>query len=129
MEKKSAHGQWQQVESDIAEDILAGRLSPKAQLPTEIDLMERFGVGRHTIRRAMSQLESRGLVQVEQGRGTFVREGRIDYRLSERVRFSQNLLDQGKEALGQAIQEEVIQAPPAIAEALRLPPGGPVYHI
>jgi GntR family phosphonate transport system transcriptional regulator len=129
MEKKSAHGQWQQVESDIAEDILTGRLSPKTQLPVEVDLMERFGVGRHTIRRAISQLESRGLVQVEQGRGTFVREGRIDYRLSERVRFSQNLLDQGKETLGQPIREEMIQAPPAIAEALRLPIGEPVYHI
>lgn len=53
MDKKSSHGQWQQIEEDIAEDILTGRLSPKAQLPKEADLMERFGVGRHTIRRAI----------------------------------------------------------------------------
>lgn len=129
MEKKSLHGQWQQVESDIAEDILTGRLSPKAQLPTESDLMERFGVGRHTIRRAISRLESRGLVLVEQGRGTFVRDSRLDYRLSERTRFSQNLLDQGREPLGQAIHEEVVPASEMIAEALRLPYGEPVYHI
>jgi GntR family phosphonate transport system transcriptional regulator len=126
---KSAHGQWQQVEEDIAGDILTGRLSPKAQLPKESDLMERFGVGRHTIRRAISNLESRGLVQVEQGRGTFVREGRLDYRLSERTRFSQNLLEQGREPLGQAVREEQIPAPRVVAEALRLPHGEPVYHI
>lgn len=129
MEKKSSHGQWQQVEEDIAEDILTGRLSPSAQLPKETELMEQFGVGRHTIRRAISNLQNRGLVQVEQGRGTFVRDGRLDYRLSERTRFSQNLLDQGREPLGQAIREEEIPASAAVAEALRLPRGEPVYHI
>lgn len=129
MEKKSPHGQWQQVEEDIAEDILAGRLSPQTQLPKEAELMERFGVGRHTIRRAMSSLQSRGLVQVEQGRGTFVRDGRLEYRLSERTRFSQNLLDQGREPFGQAVREEEIAASATVAEALRLPRGEPVYHI
>jgi GntR family transcriptional regulator, phosphonate transport system regulatory protein len=126
---KSSHGQWQQVEDDIADDILAGRLSPKAQLPKEADLMERFGVGRHTIRRAIFNLESRGLLQVEQGRGTFVREERLDYRLSERTRFSQNLLEQGREPLGQPVREEQIPAPKAVADALRLPRGEAVYHI
>lgn len=129
MDRKSSHGQWQQVEEDIAEEILTGRLSPKAQLPKEADLMERFGVGRHTIRRAISNLESRGLVQVEQGRGTFVRDGRLEYRISERTRFSQNLLDQGREPLGQAVREEEIPASATVAEALRLPRGEPVYHI
>lgn len=129
MEKKSSHGQWQQVEEDIAEDILTGRLSPSAQLPKEADLMEQFGVGRHTIRRAISRLQSRGLVQVEQGKGTFVRDGRLEYRLSERTRFSQNLLDQGREPFGQAVREEEIPASAAVAEALRLPRGEPVYHI
>ena len=129
MDKKSSHGQWQQVEEDIAEDILNGRLSPKDQLPKEADLMERFGVGRHTIRRAISNLEGRGLVQVEQGRGTFVRDGRLDYRLSDRTRFSQNLLEQGREPLGQAVREEEIAASAIVADALRLPRGEPVYHI
>ncbi|AYG63408.1 phosphonate metabolism transcriptional regulator PhnF [Rhizobium jaguaris] len=128
MQKKLLHGQWRMVESDIAEDILAGRIAPQTQLPKETELMEKFGVGRHTVRRAISQLETRGLVRVEQGRGTFV-QSRIDYRLSERTRFSQNLLDQGRETLGQPIHEEVIEAPTKIAEALRLPIGEPVYHI
>lgn len=129
MEKKSSHGQWQQVEENIAEDILTGRLSPRAQLPKEADLMEQFGVGRHTIRRAISRLQSRGLVEVEQGKGTFVRDGRLEYRISERKRFSQNLLDQGREPFGQAIREEEIPASAGVAEALRLPRGEPVYHI
>ncbi|UVK48171.1 phosphonate metabolism transcriptional regulator PhnF (plasmid) [Mesorhizobium sp. AR07] len=129
MEKKLRHGQWQEVESALAEDILTGLMPPKAQVPTETDLMQRFEVGRHTVRRAVASLEHRGLVQVERGRGTFVRDARLDYRLSDRTRFSQNLLDQGREPVGQAIHEEVIAASAAIAEALRLPVGEPVYHI
>lgn len=129
MDMKLVHGQWQQVEEDLAEEIAAGRLSPGAQLPKEADLMKRFGVGRHTIRRAIARLENRGLLQVEQGRGTFVRDGRLQYRLSERTRFSQNILDQGREPLGQAVREEEIAASAGVAEALRLPRGEPVYHI
>ncbi len=129
MRNKLPHGQWQQVEEDIARDIASGRFARDTQLPKEADLMERFGVGRHTVRRAISQLQSRGLVQVEQGRGTFVRDTRLDYRLSERTRFSENLLDQGREPFGQAVREEEITAPAYVAEALRLPRDEPVYHI
>lgn len=129
MEKRQRHGQWQDVEEALADDIVSGRLAARSQLPTEADLMQRFDVGRHTVRRAIAALETRGLVQAEQGRGTFVRDDRLDYRLSERTRFSQNLLDQGREPLGQAIREEVIGASRLVAEALRVPLGEPVYHI
>lgn len=100
------------------------------QLPTEPALMERFGVGRHTVRRAVAELAARGLVRVEQGRGVFVhRRGPLDYRLSERTRFSQNLLDQGREPHGHTIADEEIPAPDQVAEALRLPPLEPVHHL
>lgn len=129
MQNKMSHGQWQQVEEEIAADIAAGRLRSDMQLPKEAELMARFGVGRHSVRRAISQLQTRGLVQVEQGKGTFVRDARLDYRLSERTRFSQNLQEQGREPLGKAVREEAIAAPRRVSEALRLPPGEPVYHI
>lgn len=129
LQNKVLHGQWQQVEEALAADIAAGRFVDDNRLPKETDLMARFGVGRHSIRRAMQQLQNRGLVQVEQGKGTFVRDARLDYRLSERTRFSQNLLEQGREPLGQAIKEEAIPAPRRVSEALRLPPNEPVYHI
>jgi GntR family phosphonate transport system transcriptional regulator len=129
MPNKISHGQWQQVEEELAADIAAGRFQGDMQLPKETELMVRFGVGRHSIRRAISQLQSRGLVEVEQGKGTFVRDGRLDYRLSERTRFSQNLQEQGREPLGRAIKEQVIAAPRRVSDALRLPLGEPVYHI
>ncbi|CAH2402348.1 phosphonate metabolism transcriptional regulator PhnF [Mesorhizobium escarrei] len=129
MPKKLMHGQWQDVEEELAADITAGRFAKGAPLPKEAELMGRFGVGRHSVRRAIAQLQNRGLIQVEHGKGTFVRDGRLNYRLSERTRFSQNLLDQGREPFGKAIKERVIEAPRRVAEALRLPLDEQVYHI
>lgn len=123
-------GRWRDVEETLMADIAAGRLEAGWRLPTEPELMERFGVGRHTVRRAVAELAARGVVRVEQGRGTFVHHRLpLDYRLSERTRFSQNLLDQGREPLGQTIADQEIPAPAAIAEKLRLPPGEPVHHL
>ena len=43
------------------------------QLPTERQLTEMYGVGRSTIREAVKTLSADGIVVVQQGRGTFVR--------------------------------------------------------
>lgn len=122
-------GQWQRIEHELAEDIARGRFADTMQLPTEAELMQRFNVGRHSVRRAVAELESRGLVDIRHGKGTFLREGRLDYRLSERTRFSQNLLGQGREPFARVLHEAEIKAPSHVSEALRLPVDEPVYHI
>jgi GntR family phosphonate transport system transcriptional regulator len=129
MSSKLMRGQWQEVEEELAADIAAGRILKDSPLPKEAELMERFGVGRHSVRKALAQLQNRGLVQIEHGKGAFVRDGRISYRLSERTRFSQNLLDQGREPFGRPVKERMIAAPRRVQEALRLPDGEEVYHI
>ena len=63
---------WRQIGAAIEAAIRAGHHAPGERLPTEADLAARFRVNRHTIRRAMEELEARGVVRVEQGRGAFV---------------------------------------------------------
>jgi GntR family transcriptional regulator, galactonate operon transcriptional repressor len=60
------------VVDELAHWILGGRLPEGAVLPTEPALCEQFGFSRSVIREGLKLLEERGLVRVEQGRGTTV---------------------------------------------------------
>lgn len=63
--------------SDVAADrlcewISASQLEPGAKLPSEKELMNRFGVGRSAIRETYSKLKALGILETHQGKGAFV---------------------------------------------------------
>lgn len=60
------------VVAELAQRIIGGELGTGDVLPTESALCEEFGFSRTVIREAVKTLEERGLVRVEQGRGTTV---------------------------------------------------------
>lgn len=61
------------VAEELANQIIGGASPAGAVLPAEPVLGDRFGFSRTVIREALKLLEERGLVRVEQGRGTTVR--------------------------------------------------------
>ena len=63
---------YHQIADDLREQIESGKLAPGAQLPTELDLRERYGASRNTIRDAIKRLISLGLVETRPGQGTYV---------------------------------------------------------
>jgi DNA-binding FadR family transcriptional regulator len=60
------------VVEELGRQIISGRLATGVVLPTEPVLCEEFGFSRTVIREGVKLLEERGLVRVEQGRGTTV---------------------------------------------------------
>jgi GntR family transcriptional regulator, sialic acid-inducible nan operon repressor len=54
--------------------ISSGELQPGDAMPSERDLMERFGVGRPAIREAMQQLSNMGLLTISHGERAKVRQ-------------------------------------------------------
>ncbi|MFI1700343.1 GntR family transcriptional regulator [Streptomyces bobili] len=54
-------------------EIIKGLHGTEDQLPTEPELVKRFGVARETVRRALQLLKESGVVMSVQGSGTFVR--------------------------------------------------------
>ncbi len=61
-----------QVAARFQEEIASGRWPVGERIPVEAELVEAFGVGRHTVREALQSLVHAGLLSREQGRGTFV---------------------------------------------------------
>lgn len=117
---------WRQIVDKLQTDIASGGLKPGARLPTEAELSARFGVNRHTVRRALEELSRDGLVRVEQGRGSFVNEDVLDYNVEPRTRFSQWIRKHNKEPSGIVRQLREIPADQRIAAGLDLRTGSRV---
>lgn len=62
------------VAEQIRNKIIQRHYIPGSRLPNEFKLAEEYGVCRYTIREAIKKLTATGLVEVERGRGTFVKE-------------------------------------------------------
>ncbi|ACL59082.1 phosphonate metabolism transcriptional regulator PhnF [Methylobacterium nodulans] len=120
---------WRQIADGLAAEIEAGRLAAGAQLPTEAALAARFGVNRHTVRRALAALAERGLVRATQGRGTFVEAPRLAYPIGLRTRFSEIVSRAGREAWGDLIAAASIPADDGLAEDLGIGVGDPVLEL
>lgn len=59
------------VFSVLHQEIVSGRRKPGERIPTQEALARQFGVSRTVIREAQNKLASLGLIQIDQGRGTF----------------------------------------------------------
>ena len=62
-----------QVTNELRKEILAKNYGENGCIGTHTQLAERFGVSLRTIRTAVQQLSDEGLVDIRQGKGTFVR--------------------------------------------------------
>lgn len=120
---------WRQIADGIAAEVAAGRLRPGQQLPTEAQLAQRFGVNRHTVRRALAVLAERGLVRATQGRGTFVEARPLTYPIGPRTRFSEIVAGAGREAWGALLSAKEGPADDETARGLELKPGAAVLEL
>lgn len=113
---------WRQIADRLREEI---GLSYGAgdRLPTEAVLARRFGVNRHTIRRALTSLAEDGIVRASRGSGTFVEEPRLAYPIGARTRFSEIVSDFGRVPAGQFLGAEDVAADAKVAAALSVEPG------
>lgn len=60
------------VKRELVKQIKTGLFSPENPIPSESELMRKFGVSRFTVRQAIKDLVHEGLLYTEQGKGTFI---------------------------------------------------------
>jgi len=61
---------WAQIADDLRTRIAAEEFS--GRFPTDMELVQQYGVSRHTVREALRQLGSAGVLERQRGRGTFL---------------------------------------------------------
>ena len=69
---RAESGLPEQISEKIIQLILDEHLEQGDRLPKETVLVERLGAGRSTVREAMKLLQSRNIVRIKQGSGTYV---------------------------------------------------------
>lgn len=115
---------WRQIADDIRRGIATGLADEDGRLPPETRLAERFGVNRHTVRAAISALAHEGVLQSQQGRGTYVRRlKRLVYPIGERTRFAAGLGGQVRETRSEMMGSAIEPSRQPIASMLGVKPG------
>lgn len=114
-----------QIADELRRNIEESVFNVGDQLPTELELSKRFGVHRHTLRRAVDVLRQEGIVDVERGRGTFV-VAPIALPIGKRVRFNEALKAQSLTPIREVLRIVDIKANPKLAKQLEIDLGASV---
>lgn len=115
-----------QIADELRRNIEESVFKVGDRLPTEAELSERFGVNRHTLRRAVEVLRHEGIVGVERGRGTFVMADPIAVPIGKRVRFNEALKAQSLQPHWQVLRMVELKADPRLSKRLEIEVGAPV---
>lgn len=121
-----ADPKWRQVLTDLERRLGSGEIAER--FPTDRELVEHYGVSRHTVREAVRHLRARGIIDRERGRGSTVR-------VPEFAPPSGALYSLFREVESQGIpQTSTVLAldtrPDArAAERFELPVGTPLFHL
>lgn len=90
-----------EVASQIINRIISGALLPGEKLPPEREIAEKMNVNRHTLREALRNIESLGLLSVRQGDGIYTK----DYRDSGNLELLKHILYHKKDKTSSAIKD------------------------
>ncbi len=118
---------WLEIEATLREEIASGHYRPGDKLPTEAEQARRFGVNRHTVRRALAALQEAGIVHARRGAGVFVTSEPTTYHLTRRTRFHANLAAAGHVAEHRVLRLDTRLCDAREAELLDLEPGAKVH--
>jgi len=112
----------------ILVDLMENQLGPDAAVPSERDLMARFGVSRATVREAIGQLVSEGRLYRIHGKGTFVGRERVESQL-HLASFTEDMRRRGLDPATLVRSVSRHQADPGVRAALGLTEGEPVWRV
>ncbi|HEV7870298.1 MAG TPA: GntR family transcriptional regulator [Modestobacter sp.] len=107
---------------------LAARLPAGSPLPGERQLCVEHGVSRITVREAIGQLVSEGVLVRVRGKGTFVAERPARSRL-HLASFHKDMRRLGLNPSTVVLAVARLVPPVATRRALELPPGAPAWHV
>jgi GntR family transcriptional regulator len=121
---------YREIAEQLRQQIESGEFAAGGQLPTELELRERYDASRNTIRDAIKQLTNLGLVETRPGQGTFVvqkidpfvttlsGDPRTGYGGDEGASYLSEVSERNRQPSTSAIQVEIQEASEEVAAGL-----------
>ena len=117
-----------QIAESLIDQIVSGKLSPEERLPSERELSQQLNVSRMTLRAALHELESKGLIVRRSGDGTYVAKPKIERQANKLEPFTQGMRQRGYQTSARLIIFEQRLAEVSTASQLRIPVSTRVYY-
>lgn len=118
-----------QVAADLREQIANGGLAEGDSLPSEAQLVQRYGASRGTVRAALQSLRREGLIAGGQGRPPVVRGGALGQPFESFMSFSAWAEGTGRRPGQRTIEMARRGASAEAAAVLDIQPGEPVIEV
>ncbi|GAA0752201.1 histidine utilization repressor [Ideonella azotifigens] len=119
---------YAQVKQYLKDRLAAGDWAPGVLMPSEAELVARFGVSRMTVNRALKELQNEGLIERVQGVGTFAAQlHKVSATLTLR-NLQDEIAERGHRHEAIVHLQEPEPAGAALAAQLGLHEGDTVFH-
>lgn len=112
-----------QLREHLLDLIERGELAPGEKLLRERELAAQHGVSLAPVRQAILDLVKDGYLERVQGRGTFVRERKVEEPISILSSFTRSMREKGLEPEIEVLRQEPVFAPATVRAQLRRPDG------
>lgn len=118
-----------QIKETLRQQILSGEYAPYQRMPSESELMRTFGVSRITVRQALRDLHSEGLIFSTQGKGTFASKPKATQDIQHLQGFDEAMKPQGYETSARLISIRETTVNKDVQEKLGLKSKEPVVEV
>ena len=118
-----------QLYRTLSDMIRTGVVKPGERMPTEAELVEAYGVSRTTARRALDELRREGVVERQPGKGTFLRQPRLNAAIPHLHSITDEIEQLGYKAGTVPLSVEEAAADETVAEQLAINVGDPVLVV
>jgi GntR family transcriptional regulator len=120
---------YYQIMRDLKEQIIAGKLGPGEQLPSEAEFTKRLKVSRVVVRRALKILDDQGLIRRVKGKGSFVSE-KVANDATPRISGSlEDLIHIGPDTRVRVVEFRLVKPTPDLAEVFAVDQIGDLFRI
>ena len=125
----SALPMYAQLKETIISSIVRGDLKPGGQLPSQRSLCEQYDMSHMTVRRALAELTSEGVIYAIPGKGIYVSAYKEYAESAPLIGFTEDMARRGMVASSLILDAQIIGASTVLAKVLGVGVGAPLVFL